>query len=259
MASAGCRKNDGVPVDASVALTFLQMMPDLPRPIVTTRPAEALISSTTSTKVLSRWSMSPRIAADSTSSTRRASAMAGCTLRHEWRQFFAVSASRGMVCTRRGFSSAHVSVTRDLESSTSSSRPDRRARMPFRRSAVMSLRPRAVPFLRQENARSVSQTGVGTSGLAAEADDGAELGIELGRLAVDDVALERRGGLGRQARRSGPAFDRPQRRRRGRRRGRGRRRRSRGWRAWPVRAAPASRARRRSARAWPRRCRSSAR
>ena len=30
MASAGCRKNDGVPVEASVALIFLQMMPDLP-------------------------------------------------------------------------------------------------------------------------------------------------------------------------------------------------------------------------------------
>ena len=40
IASAGWRKNDGVPVDASVALIFLQMIPDLPRPIVITRPAE---------------------------------------------------------------------------------------------------------------------------------------------------------------------------------------------------------------------------
>src|SRR6266542_2984953 len=53
------------------------MIPDLPRPIVTTRPAQALISSTTSTKVWSRWSMRLRIAAASTSSTRFASAMAG--------------------------------------------------------------------------------------------------------------------------------------------------------------------------------------
>src|ERR1051325_183267 len=78
MASAGCMKNDGVPVEASVALIFLQMMPDLPRPIVTTRPVQAAISSTASTKCWSRCSMSPRIAADSTSRTRFASAIAGC-------------------------------------------------------------------------------------------------------------------------------------------------------------------------------------
>ena len=31
-----------MPVEASVALIFLQMMPDLPRPIVTTRPADGV-------------------------------------------------------------------------------------------------------------------------------------------------------------------------------------------------------------------------
>ena len=44
------RLRDGVPVEASVELIFLQTMPDLPRPIVTTRPAEVAINSTESTK-----------------------------------------------------------------------------------------------------------------------------------------------------------------------------------------------------------------
>ena len=39
MASAGCRKNDGVPVLESVAAIFRQMMPDLPMPVVMTRPS----------------------------------------------------------------------------------------------------------------------------------------------------------------------------------------------------------------------------
>ena len=38
MASAGCRKNAGVPVLVSVAAIFRQMMPDLPMPVRMTRP-----------------------------------------------------------------------------------------------------------------------------------------------------------------------------------------------------------------------------
>src|ERR1051325_1574376 len=54
-------------------------MPDLPRPMVTTRPLQALIISTTSTKTPSRCSIRPRMAAASTSRTRLASARAGGT------------------------------------------------------------------------------------------------------------------------------------------------------------------------------------
>jgi hypothetical protein len=38
MASAGCRKSEGVPVLANVAETLVAMMPALPMPVVTTRP-----------------------------------------------------------------------------------------------------------------------------------------------------------------------------------------------------------------------------
>ena len=38
LASAGCTKNAGVPVLASVAAIFVAMWPDLPTPITTTWP-----------------------------------------------------------------------------------------------------------------------------------------------------------------------------------------------------------------------------
>ena len=40
MASAGCRKNAGVPVLESVAAILRQMMPDLPMPVTMTRPRQ---------------------------------------------------------------------------------------------------------------------------------------------------------------------------------------------------------------------------
>ena len=39
-ASAGCRKNAGVPVLESVAAILRQMMPDLPMPVTMTRPLQ---------------------------------------------------------------------------------------------------------------------------------------------------------------------------------------------------------------------------
>ena len=45
-ASPGCTKNDGVPVEASVAAILLPMWPDLPMPVTTTRPVPARTSLT---------------------------------------------------------------------------------------------------------------------------------------------------------------------------------------------------------------------
>ena len=45
-ASAGCRKNAGVPVLASVAAILRQMMPDLPMPVTMTRPLQPRTSTT---------------------------------------------------------------------------------------------------------------------------------------------------------------------------------------------------------------------
>src|ERR1051326_2045757 len=145
LASAGWRKNDGVPVDASVALIFLQMIPDLPRPIVTTRPGQALMRSTTSTKVWSRWWMMLKIAADSTSSTRFASARAG------WISTEAMAASL-----------AHRAL------------------------------------LRQQRPVNEVADGNVDAALRRHAHDRAELRVELGRLAVHDVALQRGRGVGRE-------------------------------------------------------------
>ena len=44
-ASAGCRKNAGVPVLASVAAILRQMMPDLPMPVTITRPWQSRTST----------------------------------------------------------------------------------------------------------------------------------------------------------------------------------------------------------------------
>ena len=46
MASAGCRKQAGVPVLESVAAILRQMMPDLPMPVTITRPRQSRSSCT---------------------------------------------------------------------------------------------------------------------------------------------------------------------------------------------------------------------
>src|SRR5262245_16327130 len=145
MASAGWRKNDGVPVEASVALILRQTMPDLPRPMVTTPPLQALISWTTPTNVPSRCSIRPRMAAASTSRTRLASARAGCT---------------GL--------------------------------------RMLSKVPTRLRFLRQQHGQHAVADRRLYAGRARQARHGAELRVELRGLALHDVALQRRRGLGRQ-------------------------------------------------------------
>ena len=54
LASAGCTKKAGVPVEASVAAILRPMWPLLPMPITTTRPGVAKIACSTSTKTWSR-------------------------------------------------------------------------------------------------------------------------------------------------------------------------------------------------------------
>src|SRR5262249_44582429 len=80
LASAGCTKNDGVPVGASVAAILRPTWPDLPIPETITRPREPLIRSTAWVKAAPS---APRIAAEiavtppaSASSVRRAESTA---------------------------------------------------------------------------------------------------------------------------------------------------------------------------------------
>src|SRR5437016_7088275 len=74
IASAGCRKNAGVPVLVRVAAIFRQMIPDLPMPVRITRPVQTRSICTAPSNLPSRRSTSARIAAASVSSTFRASA-----------------------------------------------------------------------------------------------------------------------------------------------------------------------------------------
>src|SRR4029453_19411457 len=74
MASAGCRKNAGVPLLVRVAAIFRQMMPDLPMPVRIALPRQAWRSSTAHSNRPSRRGTSARIAAASVSRTLRASA-----------------------------------------------------------------------------------------------------------------------------------------------------------------------------------------
>src|SRR5262245_49778306 len=74
MASAGWRKNDGVPMLASVAAIFRQMRPDLPMPVRMTRPLHSRSRRTAQSKRPSRRSTSARMAAASVSRTFRARA-----------------------------------------------------------------------------------------------------------------------------------------------------------------------------------------
>src|SRR5262249_52806338 len=74
MASAGCRKNAGVPVLESVAAIFRQMMPDLPIPVTITRPRQSRSRRIARSKRSSRRSSRARIAAASVWSTLRANA-----------------------------------------------------------------------------------------------------------------------------------------------------------------------------------------
>src|SRR5215217_7960813 len=159
MASVGCMKNDGVPVEASVALIFLQMMPDLPTPIVTTRPLQVAMVSTAATKDWSRCGMTPRIAAASTSRTRLASTSAGC------------SSPSGFSAWRKGWV-----MGADGTASVSCS-------------ACQAL-------LRQERVIHHRGDGHGDARLLCQTHDRAELGVELGGFAIHDVALQRGGGRG---------------------------------------------------------------
>ena len=72
MASAGCRKNAGVPVLVSVAAIFRQMMPDLPMPVRMTRPRQLQEQVDRRRSCASSRGTSARIAAASVSSTLRA-------------------------------------------------------------------------------------------------------------------------------------------------------------------------------------------
>src|SRR5438067_1228950 len=74
VASAGCRKNAGVPVLVSVAAILRQMIPDLPMPVTMTRPRQLRSRSTAASNLASTRPTSARIAAASVSSTFRASA-----------------------------------------------------------------------------------------------------------------------------------------------------------------------------------------
>ena len=71
-ASPVCRNRAGVPVLAKVAAIFRPTRPDLPRPVTTTRPLQACRSSTAFSKRVSRRSIRPAIASDSTRRTRLA-------------------------------------------------------------------------------------------------------------------------------------------------------------------------------------------
>src|SRR5258708_1060024 len=71
-ASAGCRKNDGVPVLESVAEIFRPISPDFPMPVTATRPLQAKSTSTALAKLLSRRAFTSCSARASISSTLRA-------------------------------------------------------------------------------------------------------------------------------------------------------------------------------------------
>jgi hypothetical protein len=72
VASAGCRKSEGQPVEARVAEIFCAMNPLLPMPVATTRPVQPRSVSTARSKLSPRRGMSWRIASASISRTLRA-------------------------------------------------------------------------------------------------------------------------------------------------------------------------------------------
>ena len=77
IASAGCRKIDGVPVDASVADVFWAMKPALPMPVVTTRPRSPRTMSSARRNGSPRPSATWRTAAASHSTICRARSIRG--------------------------------------------------------------------------------------------------------------------------------------------------------------------------------------
>ena len=54
LASAGCTKNAGVPVEANVAASLRPIWPDLPMPVTTTRPFRLRIAEIAATKLRAR-------------------------------------------------------------------------------------------------------------------------------------------------------------------------------------------------------------
>src|SRR6056297_1505861 len=89
LASAGCTKADGVPVEASVELILRAIWPDLPIPPRMTRPCVERIASTAASKSSGGASAVRSTASPSIRSTRRAVALAG-----------SVSASVPTICSR---------------------------------------------------------------------------------------------------------------------------------------------------------------
>lgn len=73
-ASAGCTKNDGVPVLASDAAIFLPIWPDLPMPEITALPRQLSSSSQAQTKLSSRRASRRCASVSSISSVSRAKA-----------------------------------------------------------------------------------------------------------------------------------------------------------------------------------------
>jgi len=71
-ASAGCRKNDGVPVLDSVAEIFRPISPDFPIPVTATRPLHSKSTSTALVKVASSRAITSCSARASISKTLRA-------------------------------------------------------------------------------------------------------------------------------------------------------------------------------------------
>ena len=72
LASPGCTKNAGVPVEARVAAILRPMCPDLPMPLTTTRPLQPRISRQASTKAGPIRASSASTAAASVAITVRA-------------------------------------------------------------------------------------------------------------------------------------------------------------------------------------------
>lgn len=81
LASPGCMKNAGVPVEAMVEAIFPPTWPDFPMPVTTTRPLASRIVATAARKLSPSRPVRRNTAAASISSTSFASAL--CALSRE--------------------------------------------------------------------------------------------------------------------------------------------------------------------------------
>ena len=85
LASAGCRKNAGVPVLASVAAILRAMWPDLPMPVTTTRPLQSRHTRQAAAKRPSSRASNPSTARASMARARRAVASRLLLIGGDWR------------------------------------------------------------------------------------------------------------------------------------------------------------------------------